>query len=138
MSRATIKAGVLAIVTSVVPRTYGYEPQTIEPPAAYVLADGGDATDKGQLLIDAHRFKIRLVLRWTQNEQAELQLDSYLDSLPAALRSRLTDGGGPARITLAEIGGTTASYTGYTTTYWNVNGILFRVCDFAVTVLQKR
>lgn len=138
MSRATIKAGVIAAVKTVIPRTYGYEPQTIETPAAYVLADGGDAADRGQLLSDTHRFKIRLVLRWTENEQAELQLDSYLDSLPAALRHWLTDGGDTARATLGQIGGSTASYTGYTTTYWNVSGVLFRIADFALTVLDKR
>jgi len=138
VSRAAIKAGLITVVKTVLPRTYGYEPQTIEAPMAYVLAAGGEVADKGQMLLDRHNFTVRAVVRWTENEQAELQLDTLIDSLPAALRSHLTGGSTLARQTLTSLGAMNAAYTGYTPSFWNVSGVTFRICDFAVTLLDKR
>lgn len=127
MSYVAIKAGLLSVVRDVVPRTYGYEPQNIEGPAAYVLAQDGDGRETGQMVSDEHRLIVRVAVPWTQNERAEEQLSPYIDSVPAALRAARNPGGA-----------TLTTYTGYSAGFWQVSGITWRVCDFRVTALDKR
>lgn len=77
-----------------------------------------------------HTFTTRLVIRWVENSQAEMQLITLLDAIPNAidadpqLSGRIT--GGVARVTTGAAG------------YITIGGVLYRVIDYTIVILDKR
>lgn len=113
--------GITAIL-DYVPRSFQNTPLLYSEDVSTEFEDASDATVADYRTI--HRIKHRLVLSWQDNEQCEIQLRIFKDSIPAALRAdpklqgKLHDGW--ARITSSESG-------------WlsNADGVLtYRICDF--------
>lgn len=129
MSYVAIVAGILSAVQGVpgLTNAFAAEPQSVEAPAAYLLGQDGDGSDTGQLTSDLHRLIVRVAVRWTDPTVAEGAIRGFVDSVPAALRGVPTAGGA-----------TNLVYTGYKFGFWNVSGVLYRICDFSVTALDKR
>lgn len=77
-----------------------------------------------------HSFTTWLVIRWVDNAQAEMQLLTLLDAIPNAidadprLGNRLT--GGLARVSTGQAG------------YATIGGVLYRVVNYTIEVLDKR
>lgn len=77
-----------------------------------------------------HVFALRLVIRWVDNAQAEMQLLTLLDAIPLAIDADPKLGG---RI----IGGQafiSEGITGFST----IGDARYRVVDYTCTVLEKR
>ena len=76
-----------------------------------------------------HIFAARLVIQWVDNSQAEMQLITLLDQIPAALDLD------PHLSGLMHSG---AAYcdTGVTG-FASIGGVLYRIVDYQITVLEK-
>lgn len=84
-----------------------YEPGQIDqPPIIYSLLDGFERSTTGKLTTMRYRILHRLVIAWQDNEQAERQLRSFVNAIPAAVDADAQLGGrigsGLARIADAQ------------------------------------
>lgn len=131
MSIETIVAGLTTVFQGVTDLTtvLDYVPRGIQTtPLLYtedISTQYEDASDAVQAEYrEVHRLKHRLVLSWQDDEQCEIQLRAFKDSIPAAVKAdpklsgALADGW--ARIVSAE-SGWMADASG------NLN---YRICDF--------
>lgn len=127
-----VKAGVLERLNTIPALTgkcYGYEPTSIDPPTCYVLLDGYQRALAGQITTMTYRLLARTCIRWQDNEQAELELDAYANSVPAAidtdpqLAARLQKG--VAKVTSAQA------------VFVSIGGTLYRALDTTIEVLEK-
>lgn len=111
-------------------RLLKYEPTSIAAfPTLYSLLDNADYGEANQVKYTRYSILHRLVFRWQDNEQAELELMPYIDSLPATVAaSRHLDGAlnkGDAKIARCQ------------GTFVTIGGALFRCLDFYSDVLSK-
>lgn len=100
-----------------------YEPQSVDTtPMAYLLFDSRDHNfvRQARTFESSYQMLLRVVIQWQENEQAELELMPWVDSVPEALESDLA---------LVREGVRVAGCTGGFVT---INGVLFRVLDFDV------
>lgn len=129
---ADIKAGLIErwqTIPALTNRVLGYEPTVPEPPMMYVLAESYTRAVVGQLTVMRWRVIGRLVIKWQEFERAELELDSYLNAIAAAVDSDAYLGG---RINggMAQVGDAKGGWMYF-------NGIQFRIWDTFVDVLDK-
>ena len=106
------------------------EPTAIEStPALYTALARFERSQHGQVTAMRYSFTHRLVIQWQDNPQAEMQLLTLLNAIPASvdLSSRL---GGRIVEGLAKV---TAGDTGYA----KIGDTLYRICDFTSDVLEK-
>ena len=77
-----------------------------------------------------HVFTSRLVIRWVENSQAEMQLLTLLDSIPDAIDAD------------PKLGGRVNSGMAYCSTgssaFSTIGGVLYLVADYRIDVLDKR
>lgn len=114
-------------------RLLKYEPSGIDnPPLLYTVLVSFEDAPQGQIAARRYRLMHRLVLLWQDNQQAEIELMPYVDSIPATingstlgrrLNDRLTAG-------LAIISEARAGYI-------QVSGVWYRSLDFFSTVVSK-
>jgi hypothetical protein len=84
-----------------------YEPLAVDqPPIVYSLLDAFERSQAGQVTTMRYRILHRLVIAWQDNEQAERQLATFVNAIPAAVDTDAQLGGripsGLARIADAQ------------------------------------
>jgi len=90
MSYADIVAGLHERFTTVdgIASILDYEPSSIQTtPTLYTLLDNVDITQRGQVKSTTYRLLHRLVFRWQDREQCEVEMMPFVDSLPAAVEA---------------------------------------------------
>lgn len=107
-----------------------YEPTTIQAfPTLYSLLDTVERSQAGQLTVMRYRVLNRIIFRWQDNEQAELELIPFVNSVPAAIDADAKLGGrvdsGLARVTDIQAVFVTI-------------GALYRALDIYTEVLEKQ
>jgi len=132
MSYSTVLAGLherFATVTSI-QAILDYVPTSIQDtPTLYSLLDNVTISRSGQVKATKYRILHRLVVRWQDNEGAELEIIPYVDSIPAAvdadnhLGGRLTSG-------YAVIDEIEAVWV-------EISNVTYRALDFYSTVVEK-
>lgn len=106
------------------------EPSSVhEPPALYGALQDVTRTQAGQVTAMRYTFLLRLVIRWQERAEAEAELLSFINSIPAAVDADPLLGG---RITMG-LAKVTAGLAGFI----ELGGTTFRVCDFTADVLEK-
>lgn len=137
MSALTVYQGLEAVfrgVESLRTVLLGEPSGDMDLPGLYTALEGFDRPLAGQPPADNltgmdYRFVHRLVIRWVDFQQAEMQLLTFVNAIPAAvdadprLGGRLTKG--IARIQAGDAG------------FANIGGTKYRVLDFTSTVLEK-
>ena len=106
------------------------EPTSIhDTPAIYTVLASVVRSQEGQVTAMRYSFIHRLVIRWQDNPQAEMQLLTLLNAIPASIDKSPTLGGritqGLARVTTGDAG------------YVPIGDTLYRICDFTSDVLEK-
>lgn len=132
MSYATVLAGLttrLETVSGIV-AVLEYAPTAVhDTPLIYSLLDNVEYSESGQVKTQRYRIQHRLLVRWQDNEQAEIEAQPYVDSIPAAVRADPHLGGaltsGYAQITECQAGWVT------------IAGVEYRSLDFISTVVEK-
>lgn len=110
----------------------GYEPLAVyEPPLLYVLFSGFDDVTHNQQVDRTYRFLVRGVFRWVDVEQAELEIDPFVDLLPTAIYTDVMLGGAVDR------GRATVERMAGAFLQWNGDGPVFRCIDMTVAVTDK-
>jgi hypothetical protein len=102
---------------------------THDLPCVYGALNRFTRSQSGQITAMLYEFAIRLVIRWQDRQEAEAELLSLINAIPAAIDLDPTLG---ARIPmgLAKI---TAGDSGFV----SIGGVLYRICDFTASVLEK-
>lgn len=106
------------------------EPSSVhEFPAVYGALQDVTRTQAGQVTAMRYTFLLRLVIRWQEREEAEAELLSYVNSIPAAVDADPLLGGaitqGLAKVTFGLAG------------FIELGGTTYRVLDFTADVLEK-
>ena len=131
MSYSAIVTGIHDAIEAAHPELtcLAYEPTHIDPPMLYSLLDRVDYSQSGQIKTKRYRILHRLCFLWQDNEQAELELMPYVDSIPAAIVADAHLGGAISKglATIGEVIGTFVS----------ISGTLYRCLDFYSDVLDK-
>lgn len=132
MSYTTVKAGLIERLNTVsgLNVKLAYEPESIQDaPAIYTILDSFERTQEGQITVMRYRTLHRLWIKWQDNEAAEIELDSFVNSIPSAidqdphLGARLTRGVAVMADGVAE---------------WRViSGVLYRTIDFFTETVEK-
>lgn len=137
MSALTVYAGLEAVLTPIegLNAVILGEPTAIhDPPALYVVYQSFQRVLRSNppasnLTGMQHVYALRLVIQWQDNLEAEYQLLSLIDPIPAAIDADPQLSGaitrGAARITDA------------TTGFATIGGTLYRICDYTCEVLEK-
>lgn len=132
MSYVTSKAALIIVLAGVtgVAQVLGYEPSSIQQtPMIYVLLDRFDRTVAGQMTSMKYRLVCRVVVPWQDNEQAEIQLDPFVNRVAAAIDANPSLSG---TIT----GGVTKTVEGEAV-FVTVGGTLYRALDVFVELPDK-
>jgi hypothetical protein len=107
-----------------------YEPSSFgDTPLAYLLFDHSEDATQGQVVGTRYFVTIRLVVQWTDNEGAELEIDPYIDSIPAAIQADRQLGGRIRRGMATKPGGEGG--------FIDVGAVRYRIVDFVTEVLDK-
>lgn len=106
------------------------EPTAIhEAPALYTILARFERSQHGQITAMRYTFIHRLVIQWQDNPQAEMQLLTLLNTIPASVDRSPTLGGriieGLAKVTAGDAG------------YTRIGEMACRICDFTSDVLEK-
>jgi hypothetical protein len=106
------------------------EPTAIQSaPALYTALVRFERTQHGQVTAMRYMFVHRLVIQWQDNPQAEMQLLTLLNAIPASVDVSPTLGGriveGLAKVTAGDAG------------YARIGDVLYRICDFTGDCLEK-
>jgi hypothetical protein len=107
-----------------------YAPTSVhETPLMYSILDSVEITQGGQLTTRKFRILHRLLVPWQDNEQAEIQIEPFVDSVVDAIDADPTLGGvlvkGLAQITDIEA-------------LWvTIAGVEYRALDFYSLVIDK-
>lgn len=132
MSYATVLAGLHARLATVpgLNAVLDYVPTSVhEPPALYSRLERATITRSGQLRATTYRILHRVVIRWQDNEQAEVEASPFVNSVPLAVETDPWLGGaltsGYAEISECESG------------FAEIGEITYRVLDFYSTVVEK-
>ncbi len=104
-----------------------YAPTSVhETPMVYMLYDRSEYSHNQPAKVSRYFINVRLVVRWQDNEQAELQVIPFIDSIPGAVLADPHLGGrivgGMAMITDGEGG------------FATIAGVEYRVVDFTANV----
>lgn len=106
------------------------EPTAIQDaPALYTALARFERTQHGQVTAMRYTFTHRLVVQLQDNPQAEMQLLTLLNAIPASVDRSPTLGG---RIVEG-----VAKVTGGDTGYATIGKTLYRICDYTGDVLEK-
>lgn len=106
------------------------EPTAIHAtPALYTALAGFTRSQHGQITAMHYIFTHRLIVQWQDNPQAEMQLLTLLNAIPASVDVSPTLGGriveGLAKVTAGDTG------------YIPIGETLYRICDFTSDILEK-
>lgn len=132
MSYATILAGLhtrLVTVTGL-NAVLDYVPTAVQdPPIVYSLLQRASITRSGQVVATTYRILHRVVIRWQDNEQAEIEASSFVNAIPAAVAADPHLGGalvsGYADISECDSG------------FADIGEVTYRILDFYSTVVEK-
>lgn len=98
-------------------------------PALYTALTRFERSQHGQVTAMRYFFMHRLVITWQDNPQAEMQLLTLLNAIPASIDGSPTLGGriveGLAKTTVGDAG------------YVAIGDTLYRICDFTSDILEK-
>jgi hypothetical protein len=102
----------------------------LDLPGLYTAYIGFDRTlGRDQMTVMEHRFMHRLIIRWQDNAQAEMQLLTLLNAIPASVELDIQLGGrllqGIARITDGDAG------------FVTIGGVKYRCVDYTTLVTEK-
>ena len=130
MSCETVLTGLQACLLRVpgLRTVLAYEPAAFDdPPMAYITPDKGTLEHGVQSITTLYSMNARVVVRWTSNEYAALQVIRFIDSVPAAVRADPMLGGHAqyARVTDFEVG------------FVDAGNVRYHVVDFTVTIKGK-
>lgn len=107
-----------------------YEPSSFgDTPLVYLLLDHSEDATAAQVVGTRYFVLMRLVVKWTDNEKAELDIIPYVDSIPAAIQADRQLGGRIIRGMATKPG----SEGGFIDT----GGVRYRIVDFVTEVLDK-
>jgi hypothetical protein len=134
MSYTTVVAGLVERLVTVsglnANRVLDYEPTSIQDtPTVYMILDDATRTQNGQVTAFTYRVRARLCIKWQDNEFAEEEMATYVNSIPASIDAdpqlghRIT--GGMAQV--VELLGE----------YISIGGTLYRVMNFFIEVKEK-
>lgn len=132
MSYVTVKSALMARLSTVsgLNSVLGYEPTAINPPMIYLLLESFTrGLSSGQLTAMEYRILCRLCIRWVDFEQAELELDPFVNGVPAAIDAD-PQLGGVLTQGLASVGDAKAVFV-------SIGGVVYRALDVTVSVLEK-
>lgn len=106
------------------------EPTAIhETPALYTALLRFDRTQHGQITAMRYTFIHRLTIAWQDGAEAEMQLLTLLNAIPASVDLSPTLGGriveGLAKVTAGDSG------------FVRIGDTTYRICDFTGDVLEK-
>lgn len=106
------------------------EPTSVHAtPMIYTVLASFERSQHGQVTAMRYTFMHRLVIQWIANPEADMQLLTLLNAIPAAIDVSPTLGGriveGLAKVTRGDPG------------YAPIGKTLYRVCDFTSDVLEK-
>jgi hypothetical protein len=134
MSYSTVKGGLVVRLQTLVAGNPGltvlkYEPTVPVPPTISVLLDSYVRHQNGQQTAMIYTFRCRLYLQWQEFEQAELQLDPFVNAIAACIDQDPQLGGvlsqGIARVVNAKA-------------QWvEVGSTVFRILDTFVEATEK-
>lgn len=121
----TVLAGVTGIDV-----VLNYAPTAVhDTPLIYTILDSAEISRGAQVTTRKFRIMHRLVVPWQDNEQAEIQIMPFVDSIPAAIDADPTLGGvitsGMAQIVDIEAA------------WINIAGVEYRALDFYSLVTDK-
>lgn len=109
----------------------GYEPKSVSvTPLIYSLLIDYERSEEGQVVTEGYRILHRLLFNWTEPEQAEEALVSYVNAIPLAverdpqLDGRLSRG-------IAQIVSAKAGFT-------RIDGTVYRILDFTSESVERR
>ena len=132
MSYATILAGLHTRLATVagLNAVLDYVPTSVQdPPIIYSLLQRVKIAYAAQVRTATYRILHRVVIRWQDNEQAELEASPFVDAIPAAVHADPHLGGaltsGYAEISECESG------------FAEIGEATYRVLDFYSTVVEK-
>lgn len=132
MSYATVLAGLNARLATVagLNAVLDYVPTSVhEPPILYSRLERVTITRSGQVRATTYRILHRVVIRWQDNEQAEVEASPFVNSVPLAVEADPHLGGGLvsgyAEISECESG------------FAEIGEVTYRVLDFYSTVVEK-
>lgn len=142
MSYATVKAALQAQILAQLPalnklndrgKQVGvmvFEPTSIQTaPMVFFSLDSFERETTGQVTAMRYFIDARLVIKWTDNEGAEAQLEPYVNAIPAAIDADPSLGNvlqlGRAKVERGSFG------------WLTIGSAQFRVGDFRLNVLEK-
>lgn len=132
MSYTTVKAGLHTRLQTIsdLKVKLKYEPNTIQDaPAIYSILDSFTREIVGQIVVMRYRTLHRLWVKWQDNEQAEVQLDSFINAIPAAIDADPHLG--------ASLPNGMAMTTDGKAEWREIGGILYRTVDFFSEAVEK-
>lgn len=106
-----------------------YEPTSIQAPALYMLLDRFERVQTGQVTAMRYFVLCRLCIKWQDNEKAELELMTYVNSIAAAVDVDPTLDG--------RIHSGLAKVDGAETAFVSIGNTIYRALDVLVNVLYK-
>ncbi|HPL30956.1 MAG TPA: hypothetical protein PLG21_23165 [Anaerolineae bacterium] len=132
MSYATILAGLHTRLATVagLNAVLDYVPTAVhEPPIIYSFLERATVTRSGQIRTVTYRILHRVVIRWQDNEQAELEASPFVTSIPLAIEADPHLGGA-----------LTSGYAGVSecvSGFAEIGEVTYRILDFYSTVVEK-
>lgn len=126
-----VKAGIIARMQTIsgINAVLGYEPTAPDPPTMCVILDSFKRDWAGQVTTMPIRFVARIYFQWQEFEQAELQLDPFVNAVGAAIDADPQLGGmltrGYAQVTDAKAG------------WISVGGVVYRILDTFIEAVDK-
>jgi hypothetical protein len=107
-----------------------YVPAAIhDTPTLYTMLDSVEVSKTGQIKTRRYRILHRLILLWQDNEQAELAVAPFVDSIPAALDADPQLGG--------KIASGWAEIASIDAVWVTIQNVEYRALDFYSEVLVK-
>lgn len=134
MSYQAVVAGVVTVLEGVsgLDLVLDYEPKSIQQfPLCYLLFDSASGFSSGVMRGMRYRLLIRLCLLWQDNEQAERELEPYINSIPAALAADRQLSGA---LTSGLVDMDSLTIDGG---FARIAGIVVRTADFYIEVVDK-
>lgn len=134
MSYSALRNALHEVLKTVQPRIAAilpYEPTQIQTfPTLYTLFNSAERNSEaaGVTVMD-YSVIARLCFRWVDNEQAELELEDYVNAIPAAVDANQQLSGA--------IASGIAKATAITGVYVSIGGTTYRAIDFVFSLKEK-
>lgn len=133
MSYATVRTELLEVLKTLQPgiaAVLAYEPTQLQTfPTLYTLFNDAERSADGPVTAMRYHIIARLCFQWVDNERAELELDPYVNAVPAVVDAHAGLNGalnsGIAKVTTAQ------------GVFVNIGGTVYRAIDFTVDILEK-